>query len=137
MQFAQIRDRIEPGAAALPLDLSAFPGLWINSNPDSNGIARLVMSESNGALTVQGFGLGLDGLIDWGPVEATVFTAGPSSRVASGFTCEWDFGFSETRLQGMLAKGLLVLAEFHSFKDSSTRADHFVREYFALTHGRY
>ena len=32
----------------------------------------------------------------------------------------------------MIMKGLLVLAEFHSFKDNSNRAPYFVREYFAL-----
>jgi hypothetical protein len=34
-------------------------------------------------------------------------------------------------------KGLLVLAEMRTFKDTSKRADYFVREYFALEHNRY
>jgi hypothetical protein len=138
MQFAQIRDRVETDAAtAGPLDLSALPGIWVNSNPDTNGIARLVMSESNGDLSLQVYAIGPDGLIDWGTAEVAVFTPSPSSRVAAGFTCLYDFGFAETQLQGMITKGLLVLAQFHSFKDDSRRADYFVREYFALTHGRY
>jgi hypothetical protein len=37
----------------------------------------------------------------------------------------------------MIMKGLLVLAQFHHFKDDSNRADYFVREYFSLIHGRY
>jgi hypothetical protein len=138
MQFAQIRDRVETDVArAGPLDLSAFPGTWVNSNPNTNGIARLLMTEANGKLSVQVYAIGPDGLIDWGETAAAVFTATPSSRVGAGFTCLYDFGFAETRLQGMIAKGLLVLAQFHSFKDESRRADYFVREYYALTHGRY
>ena len=138
MQFAQIFDRVETDAAtAGSLDVSALPGMWINSNPDTQGIARMVISESNGNLSLQVYAMGPDGLIDWGTVEVNVFASSPSSRVGAGFTCLFDFGFAETRLQGSMAKGLLVLAQYHTFKDNSKRVDYFVREYFALTHGRY
>ena len=138
MQFAQICDRVETDpATAAPVDLSALHGIWINSNPDTSGIARMVMSESDGRLSLQVYAIGPDGLIDWGTTDVTVFTSSPSSRVAAGFTCLYDFGFAETRLRAMILKGLIVLAQFHSFKDESRRADFFVREYFALAHGRY
>lgn len=138
MEFAMIRDCVEVDAAGPALlDVSSLSGVWINSNPDSNGIARMVMSESGGKLALRVFGIGPDGLIDWGTANAMIFTAGPSSRVAAGFTCSYDFGFVETKLQAMIMKGLIVLAELHSFKDDSKRADFFVREYFALDHGRY
>jgi hypothetical protein len=138
MQFAQICDRVqldEPTTG--PLDLRAFPGAWINSNPGTNSIARIVMTASNGKLALQVSAVGPDGLIDWGKIDAQVFAPTPSSRVGAGFTCLYDFGFAETYLQGMLMKGLLVLAQFHSFKDESRRAGYFLREYFAMTHGRY
>jgi hypothetical protein len=138
MQFAQICDRVETDASvAGPINLSAFPGIWVNSNPDTNGIARMVISESDGNLSLRVYAIGPDGLIDWGTADVSVFTSKPSSRGGAGFTCLYDFGFAETRLQGMIAKGLLVLAQFHSFKDDSKRVDYFVREYFALAHGRY
>jgi hypothetical protein len=81
--------------------------------------------------------VGPEGLISWGAAPVEVFAASPSSRVAAGFACLYDFGFAEARLQAMILKGLAVLAQFHSFKDGSGRADFFVREYFALEHGRY
>src|SRR5262249_8956035 len=138
MEFAMIRDSVEVDAARLArIDVSSLSGLWVNSNPDSNGIARMVMSASGGQLALQVFGIGPDGLIDWGTANVTIFTAGPSSRVAAGFTCSYYFGFVETKLQAMIMKGLIVLAELHSFKDDSKRADFFVREYFALENGRY
>jgi hypothetical protein len=90
------------------------------------------MSESNGTLSLQVYAIGPEGLIDWGTSEVSVFAATPSSRVGAGFTCVFDLGFVETRLQGSIVKGLLVLAQFHSFKDDSQRVDYFVREYFAL-----
>lgn len=138
MQFAQLSDRVEntPSNGVIT-DLHALPGVWINSNPDTNGIARLVVTESNDRLSVQVFAVGPDGLIDWGNTEMEVFAGLPTSQVAAGFSCLYDFGFAETELQGMIMKGLLVLAQFHRFKDNSKRADYFVREYYALEHGRY
>lgn len=136
MQFAQICDRLNVAAAG-PMDIRALLGIWINSNPDTNGIARIVMSESLGQLSLQTYAIGPNGLIDWGTAAVNVFASTPSSRVAAGFTCVYDFGFVETRLQGMIMKGLLVLAQLHSFKDESGRADYFVREYFALGHGQH
>jgi hypothetical protein len=97
----------------------------------------MVMSESEGKVSLRVLAIGPGGLIDWGTTDLTIFTATPSSRVGAGFTCVYDFGFAETRLQGMVVKGLIVLAQFHRFKDDSKRVDYFVREYFSMTHGRY
>jgi hypothetical protein len=136
MQFAQICDLVEVEASVAPIDISALPGNWINSNPSANGIARMTMSEHNGRLSLQVYAVGPEGLIDWGAADVAVFTANPTSRIGAGFTSVHDFGFAETRLQGMIMKGLLVLAQFHTFKDDSRRVDYFVREYFALDHDR-
>ncbi len=130
MQFAQLSDRVEGIGSSKAMDTQALPGVWINSNPDTSGIARMVMSES---LSLQVFAVGPDGLIDWGSTGVKVFAGLPTSNTGAGFTCTFDFGFAETELQGMIMKGLLVLAQFHRFKDNSNRADFFVREYF----GRY
>src|SRR5258705_9701813 len=114
MQFAQIFDDVQADPAmAGQLNPAGLRGTWINSNPDTNGIARMVMSESNGKLSLQVFAIGPEGLIDWGKSEVSVFAATPSSRVGAGFTCLFDLGFVETRLQGSIVKGLLVLAQFH------------------------
>lgn len=138
MQFAQIYDRVEVDeSAAGPLDVSALLGSWVNSNPETSGIARLSLRDEGGRLVVEVEAIGPEGLIGWGAVPAEVFMASPSSRAVAGFACVYDFGFAETRLQVMIMKGLAVLAQFHSFKDDSGRADFFVREYFALEHGRY
>lgn len=138
MQFAQICDLVETtAAAAAEVSVEAFPGNWINSNPETNGIARLKVSQEDGGLTLQVFAIGPDGLVNWGAAPMKVFASTPSSRMGAGFTSEFDFGFAETRLQGMIMKGLLVLAQFHTFKDDSQRSGYFVREYFALEHERF
>jgi len=133
MEFAQIFDRVE-NAPAAPIGPAGLTGNWLNSNPDTNGIARLIVSEKEGKVSVQVYAVGSEGLIDWGVTDVALFASTPASRVCAGFTCVYDFGFVETQLQGMIMKGLLVLAQLHHFKDGSGRADYFVREYFALAH---
>jgi hypothetical protein len=138
MQFAQIRDRVIANPEPVgPGDLSTLAGVWVNSNPETTGVARMVITQSGSQLSLQVYAIGPEGLIDWGSVDVNVFTATPASQVAAGFTCLYDFGFVETRLQAMILKGLIVLAQIHRFKDVSNRVDYFVREYFALGHGRY
>ena len=135
MQFAQIRDRVEiDPKAPRAIDTSELIGTWSNSNPHTNGIARMEMSRSNEVLSLRVYAVGPGGLIDWGTTDVSVFAATPASKAGAGFACLYDFGFAEVRLQGMIMKGLLVLAQMQRFKDQSERVDYFVREYFALEH---
>jgi hypothetical protein len=119
------------------MELSALVGTWINSNPDTNSVAVVKATDAGGKLELRISAMGPDGFIDWGTAEANVFAATTDSKVGAGFTCRYDFGFAETRLQGMIMKGLLVLAQFHLFKDDSKRASYFLREYFAATHDQF
>jgi hypothetical protein len=138
MQFAQIRDRvIADPESVVTGDLSALAGVWVNSNPETTGVARMVITQPSSRLSLRVYAIGPEGLIDWGPADIHVFTSTPSSKGAAGFTCLYDFGFVETRLQAMILKGLIVLAQIHRFKDGGDRVDYFVREYFALEHGKY
>ena len=118
------------------MELSALVGTWINSNPDTHSVALVNASGSGDKLTVRVSAVGPDGLIDWGSVNADVFAATPESHAGAGFTCRYVFDHGETRLQGMIMKGLLVLAQFHLFKDDE-REPYFLREYFAATHDRF
>lgn len=134
-KYAQICDLIETEPIHdRDIDRRALTGDWINSNPDTNSIARVTVFEADGKLQLQAFAVGQAGLIDWGTTTASVFAAGPASRVGAGFAATFDLGFADVRLQGMIMKGLLVLAQFHLIKDESGRASYFLREYYAKTH---
>lgn len=137
MEFAQVYDRVAIDGVDEPLGTAGLSGVWINSNPDTNGIARMEFSEVEGKPSVRVDAVGPDGLIDWGLAPLKLLAGSPSSRTTAGFTCSYDFGFAETQLQAMIMKGLIVLAQFHKFKDDSGRMDFFVREYFAVVHDRY
>jgi hypothetical protein len=119
------------------MELTALLGTWINSNPDTHSVALVKATDSGGRLRLQVSAVGPGGLIDWGAMDAEVFAATPDSNAGAGFTCTYRFPHGETRLQGMIMKGLLVLAQFHFFNDGSDREDHFLREYFAMTHDRF
>ena len=135
-QYAQLSDLVEINSPKT-IDHRALLGHWINSNVDTTSIARIKITESNGNVQLQVFAVGPDGLIDWGMAPADVFAAGPASHTGAGFTCTFDFGFAEARFQAMIMKGLLVLAQFHIFKDDSKRASYFLREYYAMTHEHF
>jgi hypothetical protein len=131
-QYAQLSDHIEVDPIT-HIDPKSLIGHWINSNPDTNSIARINITEANGKLQLQVLAVGPDGLIDWGIAPAEVFAPNPASSTGAGFTCTYDFGFAEARFQAMIMKGLLVLAQFHTFKDDSNRANYFLREYYSMT----
>ena len=119
------------------MELGALLGTWINSNPDTHSVAVVKATDSDGKLKLQVSAVGPDRFVDWGVADAQVFAATPDSHVGAGFTCRYEFDHGETRLQGMIMKGLLVLAQFHLFKDDSDRESYFLREYFAATHDRF
>lgn len=137
-KFAQLCDLVDTARISdADIDRSALIGNWINSNPGTNSIARVKIFEADGDLQLQVAAVGPDGLIDWGVATAKVFAAGPASTVGAGFACTYDLGFAETHFQAMIMKGLLVLAQFHIFKDESKRTSYFLREYFAMTHDHF
>ena len=119
------------------MELGALLGTWINSNPDTHSVALVKATEADGGLRLQVSAVGPAGLIDWGVAKADVFAATPDAHAGAGFTCRYQFEHGETRLQGMIMKGLLVLAQFHLFNDHTDHEDFFLREYFAATHDRF
>jgi hypothetical protein len=119
------------------MELSALVGTWINSNPDTHSVTRVRVTDTDGKLRLQVSAVGQDGFVDWGAADAEVFAATPDSHSAAGFTCRYQFEHGETRLQGMIMKGLLVLAQLHLFNEDTNRESYFLRKYFAATHDRF
>ena len=136
MEIAQLCDLVElPVAEAI--NGSELIGDWVNANAYTTSIARVKISGSAEKLLLRVLAVGPEGLIDWGAAELMMFSSSPSTSRPGGFICHYDFGCAETELKGMIMKGLLVLAQFHRFKDHSDRANYFVREYFGLMHGKF
>lgn len=124
--------QVEGSPARPSYDPSVFPGVWINVNPRTTGIARLDITSAGQGLRIAIHAVGPQGMISWGTVErVTLFASGPAMTSVVGFTAMVDLGFVEVRLQANLNKGLMVLASYTRFKDGSGRVDSFTREYFS------
>jgi hypothetical protein len=115
------------------LDLSVLLGDWRNTN-QRGGIARIVCAPSaDGFVTVQCFGRTEPEPRDWGTVEAPVFAFTFDSEQAGAFLAVFDLGFLEVRLQANVKAGVLVVATFNRFSDTSGRSNYFEREFFYRT----
>ncbi len=123
----------QPDATAIlepSTDLSPFIGTWINTNPEANGIVKLVLAPDGDGMTVQIFGAGDSDPLDWGDVPAQAFSEGVSSNLATAFTAFYDFDFMDVLLQTYLAKGVLVVVSYTHFKDGSGRSSYFNKEFY-------
>src|SRR5258706_15964962 len=78
-------------------DISPLLGSWINTNPETDCISRLIIREINGALVVHAFGANSPEPIDWGEVEANPYVFG-STQECAGFYARYAFELVETRL---------------------------------------
>jgi hypothetical protein len=113
------------------LETSTIVRSWANTNPCSQGIVSVKLRSVGGRLrlTIQGAAQGSP--IDWGEVGVeALYAESTTSRRGMAFVARYDFGFLETLLEGNVNSGLLVLAEFHTFRDGSRRANYFSREFF-------
>lgn len=126
----------QPGSETQALDdttAAQFVGDWTTTNPNSRGIAEVVITPQEQGLLVHAFGAGQPELHDWGTVQATVLADSPASSRIRAFHAVYDFGFLESCLQAKTEKGVLVVATFNRFKDQSGRLSYFSREFFART----
>lgn len=141
MRSLRLIDRlaaVELSAERPALDLSQLPGLWVNANPETTGVALVEVAVEGAEAAIRVYGLGGAGLLDWGWCRSVdPLTFGPASPRGGGFLARYDLGFATVDLQANLNKGLMVLALCTRFADGSGRPDYFTREYFAVTHDRH
>jgi hypothetical protein len=112
------------------VDPSPLVGTWLNTDKQTRGIAKLVLTQKDGALKVRAFGACEPALCDWGEVAGVAFSSGVGSSEGMAFTALFDFGFMETLLAVYLKGGILVLDSFNTFRDDSGRSNYFSREFF-------
>jgi len=134
LKYMRAEDNLEADAARndnSSIEMRPLLGTWINTNNQTRGIAKVVIEIKNNDLTINVFGAGTAGLIDWGkaPIDI-VYAANVRSRDAHSFSATYNFGFVEIHLQANLSLGLLVIAGLNSFRDGSARSNYFSREFF-------
>jgi hypothetical protein len=105
-------------------------GTWLNTNTTTRGVSLAILSRQSGQIMVRIVAAGDSGSHDWGETEANLFAADASSSEAMAFSAFYDFGFMETQLQAHVRQGVLIIAKFDRFKDSSGRSNYFSKEFF-------
>jgi hypothetical protein len=109
--------------AAPALGASSMAGSWINGNPSSEGITRLVVRSDNQELFVRAWGACHPRDCDWGEVQCA----------PHGADCKatWDHGFASTSMQLLpLEDGRLQIKYKTDFHDNSGRHDFGEKELF-------
>lgn len=127
-------DRV-PGDRAVslePVDPAPILGAWSNTNLSTWGISRAELVQRDGGIDLQVTGADpLGEAHDWGRVAVdTVFTDGPGSNRACGYTAAFDLGHARTRIQANTNHGLSVIAAFTVFTDGSGRLSYLSREFY-------
>lgn len=112
-------------------DMSNLTGHWTNTNPETSGITQFDLVPRDGGYHFRAFGAGR--AEPWTEVEAIPHSYDVSGGPAVAFRAELDLGFSEITLAANENKALLIIASFHRFKDGSSRASYFKREFFYRT----
>ena len=108
-------------------------GEWLNTDPDTRGIAAIVIEQREGYLSVGLKGAGDDGLIEWPKARATPLAnlEEEAGQRALALSAQFDLGFMKVAAYFRVNKGVLVIVLFVTFQDGSGRSNYVNREFFS------
>jgi hypothetical protein len=112
-----------------PLDLEPLTGVWVGADRRSMSVDQIDITERDGTCRLRAAGGDRSGPRDWGVVDATAYAPDVGGAAAIGFAARYDFGVLETTLTGFTKSGILILCTYNRWKDGSSRADYFTREF--------
>jgi hypothetical protein len=135
LKVTRLEDELPAGRESRPgaaIDSSPLHGTWHNTDKQTRGIVKLIISAGGGegSLSVRAFGACEPSPCDWGETQGRAYSGGVSSDEGMAFTVTFDFEFMETSLAVYMKGGILVLDSFNTFKDDSGRFNYFSREFF-------
>ncbi len=132
VKFVRTDEQVESASPGpFEIDPSPLMGCWINTNTDTPGIAKVIISRSDHDVSVRIFSASGPTPRDWGNANVEVlYSTGVHSLTATAFVARYDFDFIETCLEANLSLGLLVIATYSTFKDDTGRSNYFAREFF-------
>jgi hypothetical protein len=113
-----------------PVSPGVLLGTWINVNPTTRGLVKVVLRLIGPQLIVQASGGSEPMPFDWGAHAGTVYADNRGNNQPCAFTTTFSTRFKEIILAGTLRDNLLVVEAFHHFTDVSGRSDYYSREIF-------
>jgi hypothetical protein len=109
----------------VPITFPSLIGTWVNVNPATRDIVKIVLTNVGGALGVHAYGACTPTPCDWGQVTGQAYSASVAGGAAVAFTASYQFGFKRTILTGHLNGEQLIVDDFNVFEDGSGRAAYF------------
>lgn len=109
--------------------VAALLGTWVNAKRNTDHVAKVVVTERDGALFVRLYGSSAGEPVDWGEVEAIPYAFTGTTEVA-GFHARYELGVTHIEIAANVKLGILVIQTYTSFMDESGRLSQFSREFF-------
>ncbi len=125
-------------AAPARAAINDFTGTWANTDSNTQGTTRIIVTRVTNAVTVQVFGRCTPSDCDWGTVNAEVYGPGVSDNAfanAEAITAVFKPGYAETIVVLIKEGGQLKAKFLTRFTDGSGRANYVRTETFAKQAG--
>ena len=107
-------------------------GRWLNTNPETQGVAEIIIERAGDSFFVGVLGVGEDGLIAWPRTRAAALAnlEEEAGQRALALAVDFDFGFMRAETYLRVNKGVLVIVAYYIFLDDSRRSNYVNREFF-------
>ena len=121
--------------AVQPANTANLVGTWVNVNPTTGGIVKIVVTNSIFGFTINTFGACSPTPCNHGVIAASRFSKSVSSNVAQGLSGQYNFGFSTMlvtaqRVYDLDGGNFLELESRTKFAAGDTRNDYTRTELF-------
>ena len=121
--------------AVQPTGVTNLVGTWVNVNPTTRNIVRIVITSDALGFRIHTYGACTPTPCDHGAIPASRFSKGTTSTAAYGFTGTYNFGFSTMLVTGLrdyqLDGGNFLRLETRTrFAAGDTRIDYMATELF-------
>jgi len=101
-----------------------FLGTWINVNPDTGGLTKLVIVQKGAGYTVRGFGKCHPTDCDWGIVNLHFLGYSVTDTDFQWGMATWDHGFKTTTLIINLEGDKMIAVTYDVFAPGDTRSNY-------------
>jgi hypothetical protein len=107
-------------------------GRWLNTNPETQGVAEIIIERVGESFFVNILGVGENGLIAWPRTKATALAnlEEEAGQRALALAVDFDFGFMRAETYLRVNKGVLVIVAYYIFLDDSRPSNYVNREFF-------
>jgi hypothetical protein len=118
--------------ATRTLQADKLIGRWLNANPETQGVAEIIIERAGEHFFVSVFGAGENGLLAWPRTKAAALAnlEEEGGQRALALAVDFDFGFMRAETYLRVNKGVLVIVGYYIFLDGSRRSNYVNREFF-------